>query len=326
MNIAILIMSTNKEPCVRNISAMKNTIVKQTNEETFKHHYDFFEYYYDSEILKKDDIVLNKDCERDNQYPNYYYIRISGKESVYHTFEKTYTAYDYLLNNVDKYKKYDVFIRINISCYLNMKLLDAVLELMNKNIIYTNALNTLTCFGTQYFNKLYARGDFYIMFRDNLVETLKIAKQFLYCDQDISSNRLNIVHVDDVLFGCAFISYKGEEYYKYLQMIKYNFIPITYEPANMNFLRASINKYAISSRIKTTPPGLCSGYSWDDNEWRTHDPIKIEFVHNIVKQNDYSNINLENIFVSPLEEKHTEYFNVVSLKPHEIINLTTTMK
>ena len=171
MNIAILIMSTTVEPSVRNIAAMKNTMVKQTNEETFKHHYDFFEYYYDKEIQDSEDCVLG--CEQDKQYPNYFYIRISGTESVFHTFEKTYTAFDYLLNNEDKFKKYDAFIRINISCYLNMKLLDAVLDLLNKDTVYSNALNTVEGYGTPYFNKLYFRGDFYIMFHGHDIDLLK---------------------------------------------------------------------------------------------------------------------------------------------------------
>ena len=105
MNIAILIMSTKTEPSVRNVIAMKDTMIKQTNEESFKHHYDFFEYFYDEDIEGKDDCILG--CDQDEQYPNYYHIRISGKESVYHTFEKTYAAFDYLLNREHEYKKYD---------------------------------------------------------------------------------------------------------------------------------------------------------------------------------------------------------------------------
>lgn len=320
MNVAILILSTKAEPSARNTAAIKNTMVKQTNEETFKHHYDFFEYYYDKEIQDSEDCVLG--CEQDKQYPNYYYIRISGQESVFHTFEKTYAAYDYLLKNEDKYKKYDVFIRINISCYLNMKLLDAVLNLMDKDTVYSNALNTVENYGTPYFNKLYARGDFYIMFRNNLLGTMREAKQFLYCDRDLSFARPNLVHLDDVLFGCAFILYAGiNEYFKHLQMIKYNFLPMTSASSQIDMLRAGINKFAIASRIKTVPSGMPSGYSWDDNEWRKHDPLKIEFVHNTLHENDYSKIVLDDILVSPLEERPTNYFNVLHMQPHEIISI-----
>ena len=320
MNIAILIMSTKTEPSVRNVIAMKDTMIKQTNEESFKHHYDFFEYFYDEDIEDKNDCILS--CDQDKQYPNYYHIRISGKESVYHTLEKTYAAFNYLLNTEHEYKKYDGFIRINISCYLNMKLLDRCLGLMNKDVVYSNALNTLDCIGTPFFNQLYTRGDFYIMFRDNLIGTLKEAKQFLYCDQDLSSNRPNIVHVDDVIFGCVFILHKGStEYFKHLQMIKYNFIPIFFDSKNTDMLNALINKFAISSRIKTVPDGLYSGYSWDDNEYRKNDPIKMEFVHNAVKQNDYSKTTLDDIIVSPLEERTTVFYNMVQMKPFEIINL-----
>lgn len=319
MNVAILIMSTKAEPSTRNVAAMKNTMVKQTNEEVFKHHYDFFEYYYEKEIPDSENCVLG--CDQDKQYPNYHYISISGVESVYHTFEKTYTAFDYLLNNEDKHKKYDVFIRINISCYLNMRLLDAALNLLNKDTVYSNALNIEDGFGTPYFNKLYSRGDFYIMFHDNLVGTMQAAKQFLYCDRNLS-NRLNVIHVDDTLFGCAFIAYKGPtEYFKHLQMLKYNFLPMTCTPSNKDLLRASINKFAISSRVKTVPSGMPSGYSWDDNEWRKHDPLKIEFVHNNVQENDYSKTVLDDIVVSPLEEKPTAYFNVLHMQPHEIISM-----
>lgn len=320
MRLAILIMSTEVEPSLRNVEAMKKTMVKQTNEESFDNEYDFFTYTCVDNPNKDYDTVLS--CEKDEAYKNYYSIRINEQESVYRTFEKTYVTYRYLLDNEEKYGKYDKFIRINISCYVNIRLLDKLVSQMKDDVIYTNALNTYVNLLSPCINKLYPRGDFYIIPHDILTQVMKIGKVFMHCDSSLSSTgRPDIPHVDDTLFGYAFILYAGETYYKNLQMIKYNFLPFTSE--NVDLINSYVDKYAISTRVKTTPPGHVSGYSWDDNDWRRHDPAKIEIVHNNVKDIEYKDVTLEDVLVSPLQERDTIFIQPSNLKPYQIIAMTT---
>lgn len=319
MKVAIMIMSTEKQPSVRNIEAMKETMVWQTNDERFKHDYTFFEYtYVDSD--KPEDTVA--DFFADKAYPNYFYIKISGKESVYHTFEKTYVAFDFLLNDPKVSDKFDMFVRINISCYLNMRLLDAVIGQMNPHTVYANALNTLVNIEGPFPNALYARGDFYIISRHILEGVMQHAAPLMHCDQDLGSNRLAVTHVDDTLFGYAFVKFFGKnEYHKHLQMIKYNFLPMTSDERDYEFLKSEFGFNAISTRVKTTPPGMVSGYSWDDNEWRKHDSEKMKIVHRLLAESDYdySKTTMDDILVSPLEERDALFVQAVNLKPHQII-------
>ena len=316
MRAAILIMSADKEPSLRNVEAIKRTIIKQVSEGNFKHHYDFFIYNY------SDTTLGYIQCIKDETYTNCYNIKLDGKESIFRTYEKTYLTYEYLLDNEKKFGRYDTFIRINISCFVNMRLLDAVLDKFEPDTIYTNVLNTYVNFEGPYYNELYARGDFYIVPHDTLIGILKNGKDLLYCDQamDVKS-RIEIPHVDDALFGYAFIRYKGkDQYYNKLKMLKYNFLPIPH--TELTYIHANFNKMAISTRVKTTPPNTCSGYSWDDNELRKSEPYKIEIAYSMVNQEEYANINLEDILVSPLQERKTPFIQVLSLTPSQIIAIT----
>lgn len=316
MRIAILIMSTEKEPSTRNIEAMKETMVKQTNENQFRHSYDFFEYTYAEESACTDEVIS---CGN-GEYKNYYNMRIGGKESVYHTFEKTYVAYKYLLDNENTYGKYDRFVRINISCYLNMRLLDRLIDQTKEDCIYANALNTFVNIEGPCCNELYARGDFYIISRNTLKEVIKSGKQFMHCDTALeSTRRINITHVDDTLFGYMFILYAGSRYFEKLQMIKYNFLPMTSD--NADYVKAHTDKLAISTRVKTTPPNMLSGYSWDDNNWRLHDPMKMKIVHEFLKNENYENVKLEDVLVSPLQERETLFVQRLSMRPSQIISM-----
>lgn len=316
MRIAILIMSTEMQPSLRNVEALKNTIIKQTNEQQFQNEYDFFIYSY----VNGEDTDTVKNCTQDSVYKNCYNIHINGIESVYHTYEKTYVTYKYLLDNESIYGKYDKFIRINISCYLNMRLLDSVIADMKEDIIYTNAINSYINMESVCPNKLYPRGDFYIVSHSELKGIIKAGKSLMYCDQSLKE-RNGITHVDDTLFGYAFILYRGAtEYHKHLQMIKYNFLPFTIDQKEA--IDANLNTLSISSRVKTTPPGVVSGYSWDDNEWRMHDMKKIEYIHKMLKDKKYENISLESILISPLQERVTVFVNAVNMTPSQIIALT----
>ena len=119
MKVAIEILSTQAEPSTTNIRAMKNTMVSLVNEYSDRliNQYDFFFYYggYSASTLG---VAVNK--EQDETYSNCWNLKISTEESIYTTFEKGVWALKYISG-------YDWYIRINISCYLNILLLDKVL-------------------------------------------------------------------------------------------------------------------------------------------------------------------------------------------------------
>ena len=61
-----------------------------------------------------------------------------------------------------------------------------------------------------------------------------------------------------------------------LKTFTYSFLP------NNTDIRG-FNKFAISSRVKTMPPGVrYSGYSWEDNEYRRCDAEKIKKIHGLI--------------------------------------------
>lgn len=318
MRIAVLIMSGNEEPSLRNVESLKETMVKNSISGNLTNTYDFFVYSY-KEGNKPIDTVL--DCVKDKRYSNCYDIYISGVESVYHTYEKTYTTYEYLLDNEDKYGKYDWFVRINISCYINLKLLDIVAKDMKPDIIYTNALNSYIDYSFEYCNYFYPRGDFYMVSHKTLKEIMRTGKGLMYCDQSLK-NRPALPHVDDTLFGYAFILAAGKDFYKRLQMVYYNFLPMVSD--NRDVLKANIlknfDKRSIASRVKSVPNGYVSGYSWDDNAYRVYDPKKIKILDEIVSDIKYESVTLDDILVSPLQERPTIYVSASNATPSQIIS------
>jgi hypothetical protein len=319
MKVAILIMSGNQEPSLRNVETLKETMVKNSVNWNLINNYNFFAYSY-KESAEPEDTVL--DCIKDERYPNCYDIHISGTETVYRTYEKTYDTYKYLLDNEDKYGKYDWFVRINISCYVNMKLLDIVLKDMKKDTIYANALNSYVDYNFQYCNYFYPRGDFYIVSHENLEEIMKVGEKLMYCDTWLK-NRPALPHVDDTLFGYAFILAVGKDCFKRLQMIQYNFLPMTSDNAKelKDSVIGNFNKKAIASRVKSVPPGNVSGYSWDDNKFRLYDPMKMKIVDELVSEIKYESVTLNDILVSPLQERPTLYINASNATPSQIVNI-----
>lgn len=312
MKVAVLIMSTNSEPSLRNVQAMKDTFIKFSNEFSymFRHEYDFYTYYYD-ESLEHEQIEMDNDPD----YPNYHIIRIGGQETVYRTFEKTFIAYSYLLR--EDMPVYERFVRLNISAYLNLALLDTVIEDIDEDGIYANALNTFLNGDFPYLNHLYARGDFYITSRKVVKGMLAYGGQLMYNDIALR-DRVAVTHVDDTLFGYAYMAFMGEnEYYKHLYAIRYNFVPLATESPTK--IIEQLNDYAISTRVKTTPAGSVSGYSWDDNEFRLYDPIKIEIIHNYYKSKKYDpSIRIKNLIQPEGEERSTVYMNMMLLPPSQI--------
>ncbi len=319
MKVAVLIMSGDKEPSLRNVETLKETMAKNSVKWNLTNTYDFFAYSY-KESEEPEDTIL--DCTKDERYPNCYDIHLSGVETVYRTYEKTYSTYRYLLDNEDKYGKYDWFVRINISCYANLKLLDIVLKDMKKDTIYTNALNSYIDYNFRFHNYFYPRGDFYIVSHSTLDEIMEVGKNLMYCDTWLK-NRPDVPHVDDTLFGYAFILKVGDNFHKRLQMLQYNFLPMTSENDKelKNQVIGNFSKKAIASRVKSTPPGEVSGYSWDDNSYRLCDPKKMKIVDELVSDIKYENVTLNDILVSPLEERPTIYINAVNVTPSQLVNI-----
>lgn len=275
MKCAVLIMSTDSNPSLRNIEAMKDTFMRQSNElvenGVLLHQYDFFVYYADEKM--EHDAV---ECINDTELCNLHYIKIGLQESVYTTYEKTYKVFETVQD------KFDIIIRINISTFLNIVLFDKIINSLNPDIIYGNALNAVMNLDSKYANVIYTRGDFMIMSNTVLKGILKYGSCLLNCDH-IMKNRIEVTHVDDVLMGIAFYEYMkslNKNYIEYLRMLYYNFIPNATISEGI-----SISRFAIASRVKTIPPDVnFSGYSWDDNEYRKIDVEKMWLLHNYYTQ------------------------------------------
>jgi hypothetical protein len=112
---------------------------------------------------------------------------------------------------------------------------------------------------------------------------LKVSPKFIRCDYSMK-NRLNIPHVDDCMFGMCIMNYFGEKYYDHLKALYYNYIPTYKEDDKFVW-----DKNYISTRVKTIPPGInFSGYSWEDNDYRKMDVVKMERINEEIKNTDYS--------------------------------------
>lgn len=280
MRVAIEILSTQTEPSTTNIQAMKDTVVSLVDEYSDKlnNHYDFFFYYggYSASTLGTAAVK-----EKDEKYNNCWKIKVTTEESIYNTFEKGVWALKYVSG-------YDWYLRINISCYLNILLLDKVLSQFDEDTVYCNAINSYIN-DEHYFNDLYPRGDMMIFSEKTRQGILKFVDKYFRCDKDMS-DRLNIPHVDDTLFGLCLIDYFGAEYYKHLQMLKYNYIPET------NIATKSVSSLCIGNRVKTTPPGVTySGYSWKDNEYRRYDAEKMKILNDRFKHISYDGLQLSDL-------------------------------
>jgi hypothetical protein len=120
MKIAIMVMAANVEPSTRNLDAIQNTLVKYQNEhkDKFKNEYDFYFYWSGGENLDEEVKISNSE-----KYNNLKFIEVKEEESIYRTFEKSIKAFDYIERN----GYYDWYVRMNISMWLNIDLLDSVI-------------------------------------------------------------------------------------------------------------------------------------------------------------------------------------------------------
>ena len=284
MKVAIEILSTNIEPSTSNIQGIKDTYITLANElsknNKLKHEYDFYFYYggYSVSTLGTAAVV-----EKDNEYSNCYKIKIGLEETIYNTFEKGIWALKYV-------NGYDWYIRTNISCYINIPLLDEVLSQFDEDVVYCNAINSFIN-DERYFNDLYPRGDMMIFSNKTKNGILSVSDKYIRCDV-AKKNRLNIPHVDDCMFGLCFIDYFGDEYYNHLRALAYNYLPDASETIDRD-----ISFSYIGNRVKTIPPGVTySGYSWEDNKYRRYDIKKMEYLNKNIKRFSYKGTKLENLY------------------------------
>ena len=281
MKIAIMVMAANAEPSTRNLEAIKNTLVRYQNEhkDKFKNEYDFYFYWSGGDDMKKEVNVSTS-----KEYSNLKYIEVKEEESVYRTFEKSIKEFDYVYRNND----YDWYVRMNISMWINIDLLDSVIFSFKPNSMYGNALNSYVNLNCAYCDDLYARGDLMIFDKDVMKGLLGNAMKFLYSDWRMT-DRDGVDHVDDCLIGCCFIDYAGPDYYKSLYMLSYTYLP-NHEVGD----DIKPQKYNIGTRVKTVPPNeTYSGYSWEDNEWRKKDCEKMIKLTEYVENNPFEYIGLK---------------------------------
>ena len=218
------------------------------------------------------------------EYSNLKYIEVKEEESIYRTFEKSIKAFDYVYRNND----YDWYVRMNISMWINIDLLDSVIFSFKPNSMYGNALNSYVNLNCAYCDDLYARGDLMIFDKDVMKGILGNAMKFLYSDWRMTV-RDGVDHVDDCLIGCCFIDYAGPDYYKSLYMLSYTYLP-SHEVGD----DIKPQKYNIGTRVKTVPPNeTYSGYSWEDNEWRKKDCEKMIKLTEYVENNPFEYIGLK---------------------------------
>ena len=284
MKVAVLIMSANNELCTRNKKGMIESFIDaceiMMSSGKSNHEYEFIFYSGD------ENLGIEYKCE--NVYDNYTAdLLVNCEDHIYRTFEKTYKAFEFILKNETKY---DWVVRLNISAFLNVQLLDRVLEFFNKDIIYCNALNTIISDVT-YLNDIYARGDMFIISTDMIKKIMPEMKKLLYCDT-FTKNRLDVTHVDDCLIGVAVVNTFGQMYYTHYQMIKYNYCPNN----NINLSDTEL-VLSLCSRVKTVPPGIgYSGYSWDDNDFRRYDVVKMNNLEKLVSDFDFTKYNAKSLY------------------------------
>lgn len=290
MKIAIMVMAANAEPSTRNLDAIQNTLVKYHNEhkDKFNHEYDFYFYWSGGEDMS-DELNISES----SKYPNLKFIEVKEEESVYRTFEKSIKVFDY----IDRTYDYDWYVRINISMWLNIDLLDSAISILKPNSMYGNSLNSYVNLNSVFCDDLYVRGDLMIFDRQVMKGILNHAIKYLYSDINMKV-RDGVDHVDDCLIGCCFIDYIGSEYYKKLYMLSYTYIP-DYELTD----EIKVPAYNIGVRVKTVPPNeTYSGYSWEDNEWRKKDCDKMYKLTEYLEKNPSTYVGIH--FKDILTEKN----------------------
>lgn len=304
MDICVLIMSTETEPSISNIKAMKETFIKDVKKYNLKHNYTFVEY-----VCHKDDSKPVGDiiCEKEEDADNYYKLKINEVETIYRTFEKTVYAMRYILSH--NICNFDFLVRINISNFLNIRSLDVCIDFFDPNLIYCNRCNTVIDINFKYTNMLYPRGDMMIFGKDVLKRVLEVSDMFMYCDTRFN-DRVLVDHVDDVIFGLCISEAFGAETKDILKCLKYNFIPSEHVDVG------AFDGKCISNRVKTLPPDvICSGYSWEYNKYRNFDSKKMYDIEKLLDESDfdYFTLNASDIILDDSVVKDVILLNVLNI-------------
>lgn len=261
--VLIVIMAAANEISKRNIAAMKTSFIATALKgEELTHNYKVVIYSGGAEEVEFKEIS-----------PNLYTLKVNEKDDVYHTFEKTVSAYKFLVNNID----FHYLVRLNISSFLNVRLLDKIIDGVGGEI-YCNALNAILT-SQNYLNRVYPRGDFYMMTKATLVPILSKCWRFIEgngCYETLD-------HVDDVLFGTSIIDAYGHDFYEKLRMLRYS-----YFPGDTSQCEEHYDPLSLVSRVKSVPEGQNSGWTWEDNAYRKKDPFKIKKLEELSSERDYT--------------------------------------
>lgn len=260
MKVLVMMMWADIQPSIRNLSAFEDSVVKPYLDKKDDYENEFFFCAYYSTKDDERSVWLNPEKGR--------FIDVYGvneDEGIFRTYEKTYKMFEYACENID----FDLLVRINISMWINLRVLDKVCSQFDKEKVYCNAINTHINGNSEYANDLYPRGDMFIMSRETLEGIVKVGRKYLYEDTNLMK-RIGVDHIDDCLMGVCLIDLYGKDYFKHIVAMKYNFCPDN----DVDFER--FNGFAIGTRLKTTPPNTYSGYSWNDNEYRLRDSFKFE--------------------------------------------------
>lgn len=292
-----MIMTANAEPSLRNILAMKETFINYTcklmDEGKLTNEYDFWFYSYGQDELVGS---FPEGVEKFNDH--LYHLHIRGNETIYNTYEKTIYTYNFLT----KYSEdsYDWYIRINISSYLNILLIDKAFDIFKlyPEKIYCNAINTYiwdctpnSILYNNRYNDIYPRGDFMVFSKSTKNKILRYSDRYIRCDtRDV--DRIMCPHVDDTLTGLCIIDALGQDYYDKLQMLTYNYIP----QDSVDF--EHFNDFALCSRIKTV---LGNYNTWYDGPHRLHDVEKFHQLHEYFNKFPYD--KYDGIYVANLIHK-----------------------
>lgn len=332
MNIVIAMMCCHGQPCERNRDAFIEYVYRDyqnlKKEGKLKHNYRFIFYRGQTEEDRKkhqafepasvppylpysklsdengNDLLDEvKQVKTTDKGKDLLFMDVPVSDGIEFTYEKTISAF----YSIRKYfPDFDCLVRINISAFLNIRLLDKVIETTDPETIYCNAINAVLT-DSNYANALYPRGDFYIMSRQYIDKILfsdykcsKLSNKTIHPyelyyiwdsvspieqKEQIFGNRLD--HVDDVLMGCTIKDVVGPNYFNKVKMVYYN---LMIHPVEENSdLSEYLNRHVLTVRCKTVPPGQVSGWSWADSDYRKCDVIKFRKCYEYFSRQSYEN-------------------------------------
>lgn len=318
MRCCVIIMGCKVNPGLRNMEAIHNSYMTLYNEnkKDFVNEYEF--YFYDG---SNEDFSV----EKYKKYANIVHC-VSG-DDIHNTYQKSLECYKWIVND----KEFDWVVRVNISTYVNMYMLDNFLNYANKDKIYANQFCAYL-YNWHYLNDCFPRGDAHIVSFDVLKKAIK-QSDFL----DIDKIKGNTDKVDDVLMGLLYMKSFDDLYINHYEIINYTFLPqeVNIILSNPDDVIIKNSFYTIFTRLKTCPTNAQSGYSWEDNEYRKQDIFKFDIVNNIIKNNKslyFSNKIKEKLYEIVLEKANDSYLvpylnlNKSSLDGIDFIELKNLIK